>query len=140
MMTNSLFVDTSGWMAYLAANETYHALADYELRQAIGSPLVVIYTTDYVIAELVALMTSRRVPRQQMLRDVDNIFIAPRIHKLYTDQSLFSDAWELLKSRLDKEWSLVDAIAILQMQRLGVTEALTNDHHFEQVGLTRLLK
>jgi uncharacterized protein len=140
MTTNSLFVDTSGWMAYLVANEAYHALADHELRQAIGNPLVAVYTTDYVIAELVALMTGRRVPRQQMLRDLDNILIAPRIHKLYTDQLLFSDGWELLKSRPDKEWSLVDAIAVLQMRRLGVIEVLTNDRHFEQAGLTRLLK
>lgn len=140
MMTNSLFVDTSGWMAFLVANEIYHARADHELRRAIGDPHSAIYTTDHVIAELVALMSGRKVPRPQILRDADNILIAPRIQKLYTDRALFSEAWELLKRRPDKEWSLADAIGIRQMQRLGVTEALTNDHHFEQAGLIRLLK
>jgi len=140
MMTNSLFVDTSGWMASLVAGETYHTVAQQEMRQALQNPQAIIYTMDHVIAELVALMVGRRVPRAQILREVNGILIAPRIHKLYTDQALFADAWELLKRRPDKEWTQADAISISQMQRLGVTEVLTNDHHFEQAGFTRLLK
>jgi len=110
------------------------------MRQALGNPGIAIYTTDHVIAELVVLMTGRHLPRAQILRDVNNLLIAPRIHVLFTDQALFTDAWNLLSERSDKGWSLADAISIRQMQRLGVTEALTNDHHFEQAGYTRLLK
>jgi uncharacterized protein len=127
-------------MAYLVVSEIHHALAEQEMRQTIGDPQVAIYTTDHVIAELVALMTTRRVPRQQVLDGAGNLLLAPRIRKLYTDQTLFIRAWDLLNSRSDKEWSLVDAISICQMQQFGVTEALTNDHHFEQAGFTRLLK
>jgi predicted nucleic acid-binding protein len=140
MQTNSVFVDTSGWMASLVASEIYHATAEQEMRQALGSPHIVIYTTDHVIAELVALMTGRHLSRTQILRDVNNLLIAPRIHKLYTDPALFTEAWTLLSDRPDKDWSLTDAISIRQMQRLGISEALTNDHHFEQAGFTRLLK
>lgn len=140
MRTHSVFVDTSGWMAYLVVTETHHPLAKQELQQAISNPQVAIYTTDHVLAELVALLTARHVPRQQVLGDVGNLLLVPRIHKLYTDQALFSDAWELLKRRPDKGWSLADAISICQMQRFGVIEALTNDHHFEQAGFTRILK
>lgn len=140
MMTNSIFVDTSGWMASLVASEMYHAMAEQEMRQALSNPGIAIYTTDHVIAELVALMTGRHVSRAQTLRDVNNLLIAPRIQVLFTDRALFIDAWYLLSERPDKEWSLADAISIRQMQRLSVTEALTNDHHFEQAGFTRLLK
>lgn len=140
MMTNSIFVDTSGWMASLVASEMYHAMAEQEMRQALSNPGIAIYTTDHVIAELVALMTGRHVSRAQTLRDVNNLLIAPRIQVLFTDRALFIDAWNLLSERPDKEWSLADAISIRQMQRLSVTEALTNDHHFEQAGFTRLLK
>lgn len=59
MQTNRLFVDTSGWMAHLSADETYHEQADAELRQAITNAHITIYTTDHVLAELVALMTAR---------------------------------------------------------------------------------
>jgi predicted nucleic acid-binding protein len=139
MNTNSVFVDTSGWMAYLVAGEAYHAQAIQELDHALGNPSIAIYTTDHVLAELVALMLGRKIPRSMILRDVDGLLIAPRIVKLFTDQTLFDEAWALLQQRADKEWSLADAISILRMQQLGVTEVLTNDHHFTQAGFARLL-
>jgi predicted nucleic acid-binding protein len=46
----------------------------------------------------------------------------------------------LLQSRLDKDWSLCDAVSFVLMQQRGVTEALTTDHHFEQAGFVRLLE
>ncbi len=139
MQTNSLFVDTSGWMAHLSADESYHDQADKELRQAITHPHIAIYTTDYVLAELVALMTARRIPRQQIVSAVGTIINGSRITKLFTDQTLFFEAWNLLTTRQDKDWSLADALSIYRMQQLGVTEALTNDHHFAQAGFIRLL-
>ena len=93
-----------------------------------------------MIAELVPLLAARKIARPQIVTRVDEIILDSRITKLFTDQPLFLDAWAFLKSRPDKEWSLADAISIVQMQRLGITEALTNDHHFEQAGLIRLLK
>jgi predicted nucleic acid-binding protein len=139
MQTNSLFVDTSGWLAHLSENETCHDQADKELRQAITTPHIAIYATDHVLAKLVALMTARRIPRQQILSDLGTILHGPRTTKLYTDQVLFLEAWDLLTARPDKEWSVADAISILRMQQLGVTEVLTNDHHFTQAGFVRLL-
>ena len=44
------------------------------------------------------------------------------------------------KSRLDKAWSLCDAVSFVLMLRTGEMEALTTDHHFEQAGFVRLLK
>ena len=42
--------------------------------------------------------------------------------------------------RQDKEWSLVDRSSFIVMQESKITESLTNDHHFEQVGFICLLK
>jgi uncharacterized protein len=46
----------------------------------------------------------------------------------------FLDALALYKARPDKEYSLTDCISMQVMRREGLTEALTNDHHFTQEG------
>jgi predicted nucleic acid-binding protein len=53
---------------------------------------------------------------------------------------LDKEAWNLLKTRLDKEWSRVDCSSFVLMQQRGMIEALTTDHHFEQADFVRLLK
>ena len=42
-------------------------------------------------------------------------------------------------SRADKAYSLVDCISMLAMRQMGLTEVLTNDHHFTQEGFTILI-
>ena len=44
------------------------------------------------------------------------------------------DALTLYESRPDKEYSLTDCISMQTMRREGLTEVLTNDHHFTQEG------
>jgi uncharacterized protein len=56
------------------------------------------------------------------------------------DERLFSDGFSLFSKRMDKEWSLTDCISFVVMQREGIHEALTGDHHFEQAGFVALLK
>jgi predicted nucleic acid-binding protein len=47
---------------------------------------------------------------------------------------------QLFAARLDKHWSLTDGVSFVVMQREGITDALTGDHHFEQAGFRALLK
>jgi predicted nucleic acid-binding protein len=49
-------------------------------------------------------------------------------------------AWQLWRSRTDKEWTLVDCTSFILMHGRGLLEAITADHHFEQAGFVRLLK
>jgi predicted nucleic acid-binding protein len=46
---------------------------------------------------------------------------------------------ELYKNRPDKGYSLVDCVSFVAMRRHGITDALTNDHHFEQEGFVAKL-
>lgn len=63
-----------------------------------------------------------------------------RVSIVPMDQELFDRGVALYGERLDKEWSVTDCISFIVMREQGVTDALTGDHHFEQVGFTALLK
>ena len=58
---------------------------------------------------------------------------------IYVDDRLHHAALTLLGERLDKSWSLCDAVSFVIMQEHGLMEALTTDRHFEQAGFVRLL-
>jgi len=59
---------------------------------------------------------------------------------VYVNKTLNQQALDLLRRRVDKSWSLCDAVSFVLMHDFEVHEALTTDHHFEQAGFTRLLK
>ena len=135
---DSLFVDTSGW-AYLADRSTvFH----HEVRAVYEQTLTrkrFLVTTNYIIAELVALLASRsRISRQQIVLFVDALKAAPQVEVIHVNPELDAEAWVLLKARIDKNWSLVDASSFVVMNRYGMTEALTTDHHFTQAGFVRV--
>jgi len=68
------------------------------------------------------------------LRAEANVLIVP------CEDTLLDLGIELYRNRPDKGWSLTDCISFVVMQREGITEALTGDHHFEQAGFVALLK
>lgn len=136
-MPNNLFVDTSGWAYFLDQQDPLHAEVLAIVRRILTQKRHLV-TTSYVITELVALLSSRyHLPRQQVVKAVNLIKADPSVKVIYIDKSLDDEAWNLLESRLDKEWSLVDASSFVVMKRYGITEALTTDHHFTQAGLLR---
>lgn len=136
-MTVNLFVDTSGWAYFLDQQDPLHAAVVAIVRRALTQKRHLV-TTNYVITELVALLSSRyHLPRQQVIKAINLIKADPSVKVIYIEQSLDDEAWNLLEARLDKEWSLVDASSFVVMKRYGITEALTTDHHCIQAGFVR---
>ena len=75
-----------------------------------------------------------------MIAFIEGLKSSPYVEVVHVDAKLDEAAWQLFKSRQDKEWSLVDCASFVVMQQRGIFEALTSDHHFEQAGFVRLLK
>lgn len=95
-------------------------------------------TTEWVLTEVGDAFAKPqwRPAFLQMLDDLradPNFTIVPASHKL------FEDGVRLFGARGDKEWSLTDCTSFVAMKQLGVTEALSGDHHFQQAGFTALL-
>jgi predicted nucleic acid-binding protein len=129
-----MLLDTSGLLALANAYEPQHSSA----RELLAAATRVV-THNYVIGEFIALATRRGLPRESVLEFVEAIDNTAEMETFHVDRSLHLAALGLLKERLDKQWSLCDAVSFILMERLKLKEALTTDHHFEQAGFKRLL-
>ncbi len=81
-----------------------------------------------------------RIPRPKAIEFVESLKTSPHVEIIHIDAALDDQAWQLLKNRPDKAWSLVDCTSFVVVTQRGLIEALTTDHHFEQAGFVRLLK
>lgn len=135
-----LFVDTSGWGNLVDRSQPFHSLAASLYRIARQQNHRII-TTNYIMTELVALLTSPlKLTRPQIIRFVQSLKQSAYVEILHIDAETDAQSWQLLIRREDKNWSLVDCSSFIVMQERNITEALTNDNHFEQAGFVRLLK
>jgi predicted nucleic acid-binding protein len=78
--------------------------------------------------------------RQSFLLTLDSLRRSKKVTIASWSNELFDAGVDLYANRPDKEWSLTDCISFVVMERNGLTEALTGDHHFEQGGFVALLK
>jgi predicted nucleic acid-binding protein len=139
MNPKSLFVDTSGWAEPLLRNTPDHVAMVVYSRQLTKSRRPII-TTNFILSELVALLTSRaaRVPRPDNLDFIENIRQMPQLHLIHVDEATDAEGWAMLRQYADKDWSHVDAVSFVLMRRLGLLEAFTSDEHFTQAGFLRV--
>ncbi len=129
-----VFADTFYYFALINEKDDAHLRA-LEFSKTLDVPIV---TTAWVLTEL-ANGLSGLLHRRNFIRilnslrsDSDTTFIPP-------SQALFEKGVELYTARMDKEWSLTDCISFVVMKDYGLTEALTGDRHFEQMGFIPLL-
>jgi predicted nucleic acid-binding protein len=92
-----IFADTSGLGNLINPREPFHALAAriYRERRAQG---YFVLTTNYIIAELVSLMTSPlRIPRITTINFIESLKNSPYVEIMRVDETLDALAWQLLK-------------------------------------------
>ena len=129
-----MLVDTSGLLCLHHQDESFHDEASSFFEAA-----WVKLTHSYVIAEFVALAETRGLPREPALQFIAAVMDNPEIEVAWITEDRHRAAMRFLQERLDKSYSLCDAVSFLLMREHGITEALTTDRHFEQEGFIRLL-
>lgn len=130
-----MLLDTSGLLIYHNDNDRRHDDVVTYFKAARTR-----LTHNYVLAEFVALAQSRGFVRGDALAFLTDITNNPEVEVVWVDETMHRRAAALLTARLDKEWSLCDAVSIVLMQERGLTDALTTDHHSMQAGLRKLLE
>ena len=135
-MQPAVFADTFYWLAIARPRDSWHTRV---LAWASAHPAAQIVTTDEVLAEFLNAMakggTSARthaVATAGDIRSDRNVTVLPQ------SREDFDTALDFYNARPDKEYSLTDCRSMIAMRAAGITEVLTNDHHFTQEGFTVL--
>jgi hypothetical protein len=98
-----------------------------------------ILTTDWVLVE-VADALARSECRSRVRDFILHLRQAPGCEVVPASRELLDRAVELYHQHADKQWTLTDCVSFVVMRERGATQALTEDHHFEQADFTALLK
>lgn len=131
-----VFVDTSYWLALITPGSPHQQRAV----GLSGDSALAFVTTDWVLCERGNSLSKSPRNRALFLDIMDDLLGDPGIRIIPAERALLLDTIALYRARSDKARSLVDCTSFLVMQRLGLAEALTTDHHFEQAGFVALLR
>ncbi|MYC31595.1 MAG: type II toxin-antitoxin system VapC family toxin [Chloroflexi bacterium] len=135
---DAIFADSGYWIALLTPDDELHEKAT-ALQTSLANRRIV--TTQLVLNEVLNPRSGTTKQRRQAAVDfVERINRNPRISVEPQTPELFDEAFNYLRERLDKEWSITDCASFLIMERLGIWRALTGDHHFEQAGFVVMLR
>ena len=132
----AVFIDTAGWVACADASDPAHlrftAARDASLKA--GAMLV---TTDFVVDETLTLLRFRLGldAAETWWHQVDR---SPRLRWERVDSDRFEKARQLFFQYRDKQFSFTDCTSFVVMREARLTQALTTDRHFKQMGFQLL--
>ena len=133
----TVFADSMYWVAIVKPRDQW-AEAARTAKTLLGEALIV--TTDEVLTEFLAALSSGKHMRKQAAKMVRGIMDNPNVKVIPQTRDSFLKGLTFYENRNDKEYSLIDCISMNVMSTESLVEALTNDHHFEQEGYTVLIK
>jgi predicted nucleic acid-binding protein len=132
-----LFIDTWGWLALRDRREARHAevrqfYQDFRRQRGMA------YTSDYVLDETLTLLF-RRLPyaaAKESLEYIQQARAAGYLRFEWITPERFEKAIELRVRLQDKpRISFTDLTSMVVMSEVEITEILTEDDHFHQVGM-----
>jgi uncharacterized protein len=133
-----VFLDTSFAIALSAVTDQNHARA-VQIAEQLELSNTRLVTTQAILLEIGNSLSKQRY-RSAAIALLDSLSSDPNIDVVSLTDALYVAAFNLFRSRADKEWGLVDCVSFIVMQDRGISEALTADDHFNQAGFKALLK
>lgn len=132
-----VFLDTWAWAAIAHKGDDHHnSVFPFYKSFIVNNGIPV--TTDYIIAETINLLRSR-IDSEQTAVFIDTILDAAKNGRIILeriDERRWLKAWELSKKYDDKPYiSFFDLSSFVVMKELRIMDVLTNDKHFEDIGM-----
>jgi len=114
VVNDPVFIDTSGWLSLLNADDQHHAQA-VELFRRLDLKHRGLVTTDWVLAETGNSLA--RLPGRRTFRAfVDDLAHLSTAQIVTVDQQRFDDALALYDQMHDKTWGLIDCASFVLMK------------------------
>ena len=127
---NTVFVDTSAFLAALDKGDKFHAEAARKW-PFLSSGKIELWTTDYVRLESWSLI-QRRLGAEAVMAFQDDWLPLCKIHEVGRDGFERAAAqWRIAQRR---NLSLVDLTSFDAMRQLAIRTALAFDQHFQDMG------
>lgn len=138
MMKSEVFIDTSFVIALAAPQDHLHERAVHlaKLLEQAGTRLI---TTQTVMLEIGNVLC-QRPHRHEAIALLNSLTSDPKVEIIPLSQELYERAFQLYSESTDKEWGFNDCVSFIVMQFCGITEALTSNEHFQQLGFRALLR
>jgi len=134
----TVFADSLYWIAIAKPGDQWSRPAK-AAKQGLGEAGIV--TTDEVLAEFLNMLCPGGPSlRKTAVRMVQAILDNPNVKVVPQTRDGFLAGLQRYDARQDKKYSLTDCISMNVMKAQGISEVLTNDHHFEQEGFVVLVK
>lgn len=131
------FFDTWGWVAIAHKGDSHNKEAVLFYRDFLLNKGVPV-TTDYILAETITLLRARTETGGVNLF-IDTLLDAVKANRISLekiDDGRWKKTWQVSKKYDDKPHiSFVDFSSFVVMKELGISEVLTADRHFEDIGM-----
>jgi uncharacterized protein len=133
-----VFLDTSFAIALSTVTDQNHLRA-VQLADQLEDNKTRLVTTQAILLEIGNALSKLRY-RAAAIQLLASLEVDPNVEVVLLTNELYRAAFNLFKSREDKEWGLIDCVSFIVMQNRGLTDALTADDHFNQAGFRALLR
>ena len=126
------FLDSSAFLALEDPSEKNHDSTLQAMNELVGDGFGLL-TTNFVFDEAYTLILSR-LGRQRAVHWGTALKESQLVQVAAVNEDHEAAAWQIILSHTDKDYSYTDATSFAVATRLGITEALAVDRHFNQFG------
>jgi len=125
-----IFVDTGAFIAMRVQDDADHGKAVTFLK-IIKEQKLRVHTTNFILNEVYTYFCRAHDIAVEMAELIGN---NPLITLHRVDAGQEEQAWKILKSFADKDFSYTDATSFVVMESLGIETVFAFDDHFRQYG------
>jgi uncharacterized protein len=133
-MNRTVFVDTSAWFAGIAKNDQFNERAMKCHNQLLKGNTH--FTTSNSIIHETTMLLERKVSKKEAIRFSILVFKDPDIEIIHADEEIEREAYNLYQKYKDQDFSIIDCISFVIMQKYQISRCFTFDHHFSSMGFS----